>query len=88
MPRSGGKSSVVLPVQAGDLTFTADEKDGSNIWDGGGTIDLKGPVTLKFKNATAAEHHFAIDTMKVKDLIKQGKKRPSRCPLRISIRPF
>ena len=72
---------VALPVQAGDLLFIANEKDGSKIWEGGGTIDLKGPVTLKFKNATAAEHGFSIDTMKVKDVIKAGEEKTVTVPL-------
>jgi hypothetical protein len=72
---------VAVAVQAGDLTFTANEKDGSKIWEGGGTIDLKGPVTLKFKNATAAEHGFAIDTMKVKELIKAGEEKTITVPV-------
>src|SRR5436309_11562980 len=71
-----------LPAQVADeLTFTAVEKDGSKIWEGGGTIDLKGPVTLKVKNTLTAEHGFAIDTMKVKDVIKPGEEKTITVPL-------
>src|ERR1041385_4259663 len=59
---------VAVPVQAGDIMFTTAEKDGTKVWEGGGTIGLKGPVTLKVKNPLAAEHGFSIDTMKVKDI--------------------
>jgi hypothetical protein len=44
---------VALPVQAVDIMLTTSEKDGSKIWEGGGTIDLKGPVSLKVKNRRA-----------------------------------
>jgi len=71
-----------LPAQgAGDLQFTAVEKDGAKVWEGGGTIDLKGPVTLKVKNTMAAEHGFAIDTMKVKEVIKPGEEKTITVPL-------
>lgn len=71
-----------LPAQGQqELTFTAVEKDGSKMWEGGGTIDLKGPVTLKVKNTLAAEHGFAIDTMKVKEVIKPGEEKTITVPL-------
>jgi len=65
-----------LPAQGGqEITFTAVEKGGSKVWEGGGTIDLKGLVTLKVKNTLTAEHGFAIDTMKVRDVIKPGEEK-------------
>jgi len=71
-----------LPAQGQqELTFTAVEKDGAKVWEGGGTIDLKGPVTLKVKNTLAAEHGFAIDTMKVKEVIKPGEEKTITVPL-------
>src|SRR6266487_6565209 len=71
-----------LPAQGQqEITFTAVEKDGSKVWEGGGTIDLKGPVTLKVKNTLAAEHGFAIDTMKVKEVIKPGEEKTITVPL-------
>jgi len=72
---------VALPVQAVDIMFTTSEKDGSKIWEGGGTIDLKGPVNLKVKNTLAAEHGPSIDTMKVKEVIKAGEEKTSTLPL-------
>ena len=36
---------------------------------------------MKFKNATAAEHGFSIDTMKVKDVIKAGEEKTVTVPL-------
>ena len=70
-----------LPAQAGDLMFTAVEKDSAKVWDGGGTIDLKGPVTLKVKNTLTADHGFSIDTMKVKEVIKPGEEKTITVPL-------
>ena len=73
---------VSLPAHGADeLTFTAVEKGGSKMWEGGGTIDLKGPVTLNVKNTLTAEHGFAIDTMKVKDVIKPGEEKTITVPL-------
>ena len=70
-----------LPVQAEDLSFVAVEKDGAKIWQGGGTIDLKGPVTLTVKNTLTAEHGFAIDTMNVHEVIKPGEEKIITVPL-------
>ena len=71
-----------LPAQAQqEIQFTAVEKEGSKVWEGGGTIDLKGPVTLKVKNTLTADHGFAIDTMKVKEVIKPGEEKTITVPL-------
>ena len=71
-----------LPARAADeLSFAAVEKDGAKVWEGGGTIDLKGPVTLKVKNTLTAEHGFSIDTMKVQEIIKPGEERTIVVPL-------
>ena len=71
-----------LPAQGQqEIQFTAVEKEGSKIWEGGGTIDLKGPVTLKVKNTLSADHGFAIDTMKVKEVIKPGEEKTITVPL-------
>jgi hypothetical protein len=73
---------VSLPAQGQqEITFTTVEKDGAKVWEGGGTIDLKGPVTLKVKNTLTAEHGFAIDTMKVKEVIKPGEEKTITVPL-------
>lgn len=71
-----------LPAQGQqEIQFTAVEKEGSKVWEGGGTIDLKGPVTLKVKNTLAADHGFAIDTMKLKEVIKPGEEKTIIVPL-------
>jgi hypothetical protein len=73
---------AALPAQGQkEITFTAVEKEGSKMWEGGGTIDLKGPLTLKVKNPLTAEHGFAIDTMKVKEVIKAGEEKTITVPL-------
>jgi hypothetical protein len=73
---------IAPPVQAaGDVLFTTSEMDGSKIWEGGGTIDLKGPVTLKVRNTMPSEHGIAIDTMKVKEVIKPGEEKAITVPL-------
>src|SRR5438876_514069 len=64
-----------------EIQFTAVEKDGVKVWEGGGTIDLKGPVTLKVKNTLTADHGFSIDTMKVKEVIKPGEEKTIIVPL-------
>ena len=74
-------AGAYLPAQAGDLSFTAVEKDGAKVWDGGGTIDLKGPVTLKVKNTLGTDHGFSIDTMKVQEVIKPGEEKTITVPL-------
>ncbi|MFZ5875686.1 MAG: hypothetical protein ACOYXU_04665 [Nitrospirota bacterium] len=70
-----------LSAQGAELTFTAVEKEGAKVWEGGGTIDLKGPVTLKVKNTLTAEHGFAIDTIKVQEVIKPGEEKTITVPL-------
>ena len=73
---------IAPPVQAaGDVLFTTSEMEGSKIWEGGGTIDLKGPVTLKVRNTMPSEHGIAIDTMKVKEVIKPGEEKAITVPL-------
>ena len=67
-----------------DATFTAVEKEGVKMWDGSGTIDRtydSKPLTLKVVNNLAAEHGFAIDTMRVKEVIKAGEERIITVPL-------
>jgi hypothetical protein len=74
-----------LPAQAADdATFTAVEKDGSKVWEGGGTVDLTGrttPLMLKVKNTLDAEHGFSIDSMKVKEVIKPKEEKTISVPL-------
>jgi hypothetical protein len=75
-----------LPAQAGkeDATFKAVEKDGSKVWEGGGSIKLKRrsePVIFKVVNTLNAEHGFAIDTMKVKEVLKPGEEKTISVPV-------
>jgi hypothetical protein len=74
-----------LPVQAADdAAFAAVEKDGAKVWEGGGTVDLTGrttPLMFKVKNTLAAEHGFAIDSMKVKEVIKPNEEKTISVPL-------
>ena len=76
---------VVLPVGAQeDAKFTAVEKEGAKMWEGGGTVtmkpDAKG-LTLKVNNPLSAEHGFAIDSMKVKEVIKPGEEKTITVPM-------
>ncbi len=68
-----------------DAKFAAVEVEGSKVWQGGGTVDLKGrgskPLTLKVTNTLTADHGFSIDTMKVKGVIKPGEERTITVPL-------
>lgn len=78
---------ATLPVRGAqeDAQFVAVEKAGSKVWEGGGTIDLKArdsrPLTLKVVNPLTAEHGFAIDTMKVMDVMKPGEEKIITVPL-------
>lgn len=79
-------SCAYMPAGMGgaDASFTAVEKDGKKVWEGGGTVDLKGrtsPLTLTVKNTLGADHGFSIDTMKVQEVIKAGEERTITVPL-------
>jgi hypothetical protein len=75
---------ITLPAQAGeDPKFVAVEKDGVKVWEGGGTVELKPgakSLTLKAVNKLNAEHGFAIDTMKVKEVLKPGEEKTITVP--------
>ena len=68
--------------QQADAQFTAVEVGGSQVWQGGGTVDLKGrnSITLKVTNTLGADHGFSIDTMKVQEVIKPGEERTITVP--------
>lgn len=66
---------AALPAQAGDILFAAVEKDGAKVWEGGGAIDLTGPVTLRVKNTLGADHGFSIETMRVQEVLKPGEEK-------------
>src|SRR5438876_12118052 len=70
-----GGAALAAEMGQADADFMTAEVEGSKVWKGGGTTDLKGrstPLTLKVSNPLAAEHGFAIDMMRVKDVIKPG----------------
>ncbi len=67
-----------------DAKFTAVEKDGAKVWEGGGAVDIKGratPLMLTVKNTLTAEHGFAIDSMKIKEVIKPSEEKTITVPL-------
>jgi hypothetical protein len=72
-------TSAVLGQQA--VQCTATQKDGSAKWECTGMIDLKGPVTIKIKNSAKGDHGFAIDTMKVYEILKPGEERTITVPI-------
>ena len=79
-----GGAALAADMAKADATFTAVEKDGAKVWEGGGTVDLKGrttPLMLKVTNTLTAEHGFSIDTMKVKDVIKPGDTKTISVPV-------
>ena len=55
------------------VEFKTAENGGGKIWEGEGTINTKDTVTIHVVNTLPAEHGFAIDTMKVKELLKPGE---------------
>ena len=79
-----GGAALAADMAKEDAKFTAIEKDGSKVWDGGGTVDLKGrttPLTLTVVNTLGADHGFSIDSMKVQDVIKAGETKTITVPL-------
>ncbi len=68
---------------AQDAAFMVLEKDGGKVWDGGGTVDLKGKnsITIKVSNPLTADHGFSIDSMKVQDVIKGGEIKEITVPV-------
>ena len=71
-----------LPAQGEQvLQFTTLVKEGTPALEGGGTIDLKGPLTLKIKNTLTQDHSFTIDTMKVNEVVKPGEEKTITVPL-------
>jgi hypothetical protein len=65
-----------------DASFTAVEKEGTKVWEGGGTVDLKGrdSITLKVTNTLGATHGFSIDTMKVQEVINPNEEKTITVP--------
>ncbi len=69
----------VAPAQAQDGKFVAVEIAGTKFWLGGGDVDLRsglrtaGALTFKVINKLDADHGFAIDALKVKQVVKPGE---------------
>ena len=71
-----------------DIRFVAAEEQGNKLWKATptpATINLKNrgntPLRLKAVNTLPAEHGFAIDTMKVKEVIKPGEEITITVPM-------
>ena len=79
-----------------DVRFVATEEQGSKIWKATGpassanagnmvTVNIQNrgskPLSLKVVNMLDAEHGFAIDTMKVKEVLKPGEEKTISVPL-------
>jgi hypothetical protein len=77
-----GCASMPAGMSGADASFTAVEKDGTKVWEGGGTVDLKGrdSITLKVTNTLGAAHGFSIDTMKVQEVINPNEERTITVP--------
>jgi hypothetical protein len=77
-----GCASMPAGMGGADASFTAVEKDGTKVWEGGGTVDLKGrdSITLKVTNTLGATHGFSIDTMKVQEVINPNEERTITVP--------
>jgi hypothetical protein len=75
------------PAQAQDGKFVAVEIAGTKFWLGGGDVDLKSglrtPGALMFKviNKLDADHGFAIDALKVKQVVKPGEEVTISIPM-------
>ena len=69
----------VSTAQAQDGKFVAVEVAGTKFWLGGGDVDLRsgkrtaGALEFKVTNKLDADHGFAIDAMKVKQVVKPGE---------------
>jgi hypothetical protein len=87
---SGSTMEPTSGSQSEDARFTAVEEQGAKIWKPSGpgrvdstsntvTINAKDrgtkPLQLKVINSLGADHGFAIDSMKVKEVLKPGEER-------------
>jgi len=73
-------------AQAQEGKFVAVEIQGVKLWLGGGDIDLKGnrgskQLVFKLINKLDAEHGFAIDAMKLKQVVKAGEEMTVTVPI-------
>jgi hypothetical protein len=78
---------LVAVAQAQDGKFVAVEIAGTKFWLGGGDVDLRsglrtaGALTFKVTNKLDADHGFAIDALKVKQVVKPGEEVTISVPM-------
>jgi galactokinase len=78
---------LVSVAQAQDGKFVAVEIAGTKFWLGGGDVDLRsglrtaGALTFKVTNKLDADHGFAIDALKVKQVVKPGEEVTISVPM-------
>jgi len=76
---SGALSAPETPPNQGrDLRFVAVDIQGVEFWLGGGDMDIKEfrgtkLITFKLLNKLDGEHGFAVDTLKIKQIVKPGE---------------
>jgi ketosteroid isomerase-like protein len=76
---SGAASAAESTVSQGrDLRFVAVDIQGVEFWLGGGDMDIKEfrgskLITFKLLNKLDGEHGFAVDTLKIKQIVKPGE---------------
>ena len=89
-------ASITSPAQD-DVRFVATEEQGAKIWKATApvassanagnmvTLNIKNrgskPLSFKVVNMLSAEHGFAIDTMKVKEVLNPGEEKTISVPL-------
>ncbi len=88
-------ASITSPAQE-DVRFVATEEQGAKIWKASGPTTTAGsgntvslniknrgskPLSFKVVNMLSAEHGFAIDTMKVKEVLNPGEEKTISVPL-------
>ena len=88
-------ASITSPAQE-DVRFVATEEQGAKIWKASGPTTTAGsgntvslniknrgskPLSFKVVNMLSAEHGFAIDTMKVKEVLNPGEEKSISVPL-------
>src|SRR5438067_1088858 len=89
-PTDRTAASIISPAQE-DVRFVATEEQGAKIWKATAqgasganagnmvTLNIKNrgskPLNFKVVNMLSAEHGFAIDTMKVKEVLNPGEEK-------------
>ena len=73
-----GASEAAANQGKNDLRFVAVEIEGVKFWLGGGDIDVREfraskVITFRLLNKTDGEHGFAIDALKIKQIVRPGE---------------